>query len=78
MGRIISTLGMNDYKIVVRKNADKVEGRPITTPLIRGSREGGGRTHTLIRAHDPKSCLSANSSTSPGRQNYTPALAERQ
>ncbi len=27
--------------------------------------EGGGRTRTLSLAHDPKSCLSANSSTSP-------------
>ena len=33
-------------------------------------REGGGRTHTLLRAHDPKSCLSANSSTSPAAELY--------
>jgi hypothetical protein len=34
-------------------------------PMVNSGGEGGTRTPTPFRAHDPKSCSSANSDTSP-------------
>jgi site-specific DNA recombinase len=37
-------------------------------PMVNSGGEGGTRTPTLFTAHDPKSCSSANSDTSPDRK----------